>query len=50
MWIIISVMLGILLLIEMRISSRLKKELEIYRNAYIKLSNAIINGGKHDGD
>lgn len=48
MWIIILVILGILLLIEMRISSSLKKELEIYRDAYIKLRNAIINGGKHD--
>lgn len=43
MWIIISVTLGILLLIEMRISSRLKKELEIYQNAYINMVKNISN-------
>lgn len=50
MWMITTVILGILLLIEMRISSRLRKNLEIYRKAYINLRNNIINGGKHDGD
>ncbi|MTV21432.1 DUF1514 domain-containing protein [Staphylococcus delphini] len=43
MWITISVILGIVLLIEMRISSRLKKELEIYRNAYINMVKNISN-------
>lgn len=50
MWTIISVILGLLLIIEMRISSRLRKELEIYQKAYINLRNNIINGGKYDGD